>query len=73
MLAEATAGAQTGEALDVLTEALTTVQKTGERLYEAELQRLTGELGPAGAFAQKGTVSPQQENPKLVQQLDFDF
>jgi predicted ATPase len=45
LLAEAYGTArQTEEALDVLTEALTTVQKTGERLYEAELQRLSGEL-----------------------------
>ena len=35
---------QIQEALDVLTEALTTVQKTGERFYEAELYRLQGEL-----------------------------
>ena len=42
---------QTGEALAVLAEALTTVQNTGEHLYEAELQRLTGEL----LLAQEGT------------------
>jgi predicted ATPase len=45
LLAEAYGNArQTEEALDVLAQALTTVQNTGERLYEAELQRLTGEL-----------------------------
>jgi predicted ATPase/class 3 adenylate cyclase len=52
LLAEAYGKArQTGEALDVLAEALTIVQKTGERVYEAELQRLTGEL----LLTQEGT------------------
>jgi len=35
---------QSGAGLAVLTEALTVVDKTGERWYEAELQRLKGEL-----------------------------
>jgi len=32
------------EGLTILTEALATVNRTGERLYEAELYRLKGEL-----------------------------
>jgi predicted ATPase len=48
---------QTEEALNVLAEALTTVQKTGERLYEAELQRLTGEL----LLTQEGTRQRWEE------------
>jgi predicted ATPase len=35
---------QVEEGLTVLTEALATVDKTGERFYEAELYRLKGEL-----------------------------
>ena len=35
---------QTEEGLTVLTEALAVVNKTGERVYEAELYRLKGEL-----------------------------
>jgi predicted ATPase len=35
---------QVEEGLSLLTEALTTVEKTGERFYEAELYRLKGEL-----------------------------
>ena len=37
-------GGQAEEGLTVLTEALNTVQKNGERFYEAELYRLKGEL-----------------------------
>jgi predicted ATPase len=44
-LAEAYNGmGQTTEGLTVLTEALTTAHKTGERWWEAELYRLKGEL-----------------------------
>jgi predicted ATPase len=43
--------------LDLLAEALTTVQKTGERLYEAELHRLTGEL----LLTQEGTRQKREE------------
>ena len=35
---------QVEEGLNVLAEALATVDKTGERFYEAELYRLRGEL-----------------------------
>ena len=35
---------QTEEGLTALTEALSIVNRTGERLYEAELYRLKGEL-----------------------------
>jgi predicted ATPase len=45
LLAEAYAkGGQAEEGLSVLAEALAVVHKTGERLYEAELYRLKGEL-----------------------------
>jgi predicted ATPase len=37
-------GEQAEEGLNVLAEALAVVDKTGERLYEAELYRLKGEL-----------------------------
>jgi class 3 adenylate cyclase/predicted ATPase len=58
LLAEAHGKArQTEEALDLLAEALTTVQKTGERLYEAELHRLTGEL----LLTQEGTRQKREE------------
>jgi predicted ATPase len=53
MLAEAYGRVgQTAEGLAILAEALTTVHKTGERSYEAELYRLKGELllqQPAGS------------------------
>jgi predicted ATPase len=58
LLAEAYGQAgQVGEGLAVLAEALTAVDHTGERLYEAELQRLTG------AFLLKQAVAdePQAE------------
>jgi predicted ATPase len=45
LLAEAYGKAgQAEEGLSILTEALTTVDKTGERFYEAELYRLRGTL-----------------------------
>ena len=45
LLAEASGKARQGEeGLSLLTETLTTVEKTGERFYEAELYRLQGEL-----------------------------
>jgi predicted ATPase len=45
LLAEAYGkGGQAAEGLTVLAEALATVEKTGERFYEAELYRLKGEL-----------------------------
>jgi predicted ATPase len=47
------------EELDMLAEALTTVQKTGECFYEAELHGLTGEL----LLAQEGT-GPKWEEAK---------
>jgi predicted ATPase len=53
MLAEAYGRVgQTAEGLAVLAEALTAVHKTGEQFYEAELDRLKGELllqQPAGS------------------------
>jgi predicted ATPase len=57
--------------LDVLTAALTTVQKTGERLYEAELHRLTGKLLLTQASAgQKWEETPQRfaEAPTIARQ-----
>ncbi len=47
---------QTEEGLNALAEALTVVDKTGERYYEAELYRLKGELSP-----QSGVRSPQSK------------
>src|SRR5215831_5088344 len=62
---------QAGEGLTMLDEALTTVHKTGERFYEAELYRLKGELllarsaenyGEAEAcFQQALTVARRQQ------------
>jgi predicted ATPase len=52
LLAEAYGrGGQVEEGLCALAEALAAVEKTGERFYEAELHRLTGELLLARAAA----------------------
>jgi predicted ATPase len=52
LLAEAYGrGGQVEEGLCALAEALAAVEKTGERFYEAELHRLTGELLLARAVA----------------------
>src|SRR5262249_13301415 len=53
LLAEAyRQGGQAEEGLAVLAEALATVNKTGERFYEAELYRLKGELTLAQSSVQ---------------------
>jgi TOMM system kinase/cyclase fusion protein len=49
---------QVEEGLAVLAEALTVVDRAGERYYEAELYRLKGEL-----VLQSGVRSPQSKNP----------
>ncbi len=61
MLAEAYGkGGQAEEGLTVLVEALATVDKAGERFYEAELYRLKGELS-----LQSGVRSPRSEVTSL--------
>ena len=58
---------QTSEGLNALTEALTLVEKTSERWYEAEIYRLKGELllkqdsQKAKGKAQKAKVEQTQE------------
>ena len=62
LLAEACEkGGQVEEGLSVLAEALTAVHKTGERLYEAELYRLQGELllQSGGQGLESGVSNPQ--------------
>ena len=54
---------QTEEGLTLLTEALTTIHKTGERHYEAELYRLQGEL-TLQQFKVHGSKSKVKERPK---------
>ncbi|MBI3800334.1 MAG: tetratricopeptide repeat protein, partial [Deltaproteobacteria bacterium] len=49
---------QAEEGLNTLVEALATVDKTGERYYEAELYRLKGKL-----VLQSGVRGPASENP----------
>src|SRR6266852_4511640 len=49
--------------LSVLAEALATVNKTGERFYEAELYRLKGEL-TLQKFQVSGSKFQVQESPK---------
>ncbi|MBI3800895.1 MAG: AAA family ATPase, partial [Deltaproteobacteria bacterium] len=59
LLAEAYGkGGQIAEGLNMLAEALATVDKTGERFYEAELYRLKGKL-----VLQSGVRGPASENP----------
>ena len=53
-----------GEGLSALTEALTLVEETGERVYEAELYRLKGELS-----RQSGVRSPESENPNTQHRI----
>ena len=47
-------GGQPGAAQQILSEALFTVQQTGERNYEAELHRLQGELHLMGRAERPG-------------------
>jgi predicted ATPase len=78
LLAEALdAGGQVDEGLDVLARALSMVEHTGERYYEAELHRLRGELlcKPAGrndrteeaqtCFQNALAVARRQKTPSL--------
>jgi hypothetical protein len=59
LLAEAHGKAeQTEEGMNVLAEALTAVDKTGERFYEAELHRLNGELTLQQQFQVTDSRSP---------------
>ena len=65
MLAEAYGKVgQVEEGLTLLAEALALVDKTGERYYEAELYRLTGELTLAQSRVQS-LESGVQENQKV--------
>ena len=56
---------QAAEGLAVLTEALTVVGQTGERSYEAELHRLTGQLLWARAGHPPGRQKPVFARPSL--------
>ena len=58
---------QTEEGLTVLAEALAVVDKTGERVYEAELYRLYGELSLRRANRRVGeqAKSPSAPSPSL--------
>ena len=57
---------QVEEGLSLLTEALTIVDKTGERFYEAELYRLKGELLLAqGSTEQKYGTPILTPNPRF--------
>src|SRR5262249_42936600 len=60
---------QAEEGLSVLAKALAAVDKTGERLYEAELYRLKGEL-----VLQSGVRSPQSKlsNPQFPFRFGLD-
>ncbi len=60
---------QTAEGLSAVTEALATVDKTGERYGEAELYRLKGEL-----VLQSGarSLEPSTEHPALDMQSDAE-
>jgi adenylate cyclase len=58
MLAEAQlAAGAIAESMQVVREALALGQETGERYYEAELHRLTGELALAGAARDAGRAA----------------
>jgi hypothetical protein len=62
LLAEAYGKArQAEEGLAVLPEAFATVDRTGERFYEAELYRLKGELTLQQARVQRLASSAQKE------------
>ncbi len=50
---------QPGEGLNILAEALTVVDRTGERFYEAELHRLKGELLLMQVTGEKGRQSSE--------------
>ncbi len=59
---------QTEEGLNVVVEALNLVDKTGERLWEAELYRLKGELLLNAEFGMRNVESNPQSavcNPQL--------
>jgi predicted ATPase len=74
-LAEAyrTAG-QPEEGLTVLAEALTVVEKTGERLWEAELYRLKGELLQAQEIGrQKSKGKSQKSELPSTQEAEASF
>src|SRR6185369_211831 len=53
---------QREEGLSVLTEALAVVDRTGERVYEAELYRLKGEL----------TLQPQVQGPRSIVEAEAE-
>ena len=57
---------QVEEGLDVLAEALASVDKTGERFYEAELYRLKGELTLATVSSVQGLESQQSKQKRSV-------
>jgi predicted ATPase len=60
LLAEALGEAgQLAEGLNVLAEALTLADRTGERFHEAELHRLKGELLLMQATGEKDRLSPE--------------
>ncbi|HEV8718400.1 MAG TPA: adenylate/guanylate cyclase domain-containing protein [Candidatus Binatia bacterium] len=66
---------QTEEGLSVLAEALEAVHKTGERMYEAELYQLKGELSLQSAVhsPQSEITSPQHPTPNTQQEAEACF
>lgn len=60
---------QAEEGLSVLTEALTAVDRTGERMYEAELYRLKGELTLAQSSVQ--SLASSVRNPQSEAEACF--
>ena len=67
LLAEAYGKAgQVEEGLTALAEALAVVEKTGERLYEAELYRLYGELSLRGGETETGRTGKSKKSHPLA-------
>jgi class 3 adenylate cyclase/predicted ATPase len=64
---------QTEEGLSVLTEAIATVHKTGERWYEAELYRLKGELSLQSRSPQSSVSDPRPLAPDLQAEAEECF
>jgi predicted ATPase len=73
LLAEACGKAgQAEEGLTVLSEALETVHRTGERHYEAELYRLKGELSLQSRSPQSAVSNPQSLTPNPQAQVEAE-
>src|SRR5712692_885890 len=62
---------QTEEGLGVLAEALATVNRTGERVYEAELYRLKGELSLQSRQVKTSQDKSEVTNPQSEAEACF--